>query len=495
MLTKYAQFLTVVLSLGACAAVSRADELNALLPEDTLAFVELSPQQPAAIGGRGGLLDLSIQGLSSFGVVPRETAVVADFLRLSSQLGQHRSCLAWLNADFVVNYDTGLLTTRSVELALILDVNGNAKPVVDQLTVVLRNFSTQQTARQTVRTTAEGRHSYVEFHDTRWPEWEKLYWAQVGGNFVITLGQGSMEHFFTGAAGGDSVTVPWTDVLNDADALAARQGNRGQILLRGYVHTAALRERWPDVMTMTVASRLLAVYQGQKNESAIMTARSQDRLVQMDAATVENGRMTLTPWTITPVPESVLAKMIPPEAQHYMVLSMNWPVVYERLVSSLDLLTGDKRPLADQVRLFPQLYGVNLERDILDQLAPQVLIHDAPQHPLHLPLMITGVASAKAGQESAVQNAMNKLISNAQRTLDERAGLVTADGTPVASSELNRDVRELIHPLIRTTPDGIMHVRYGLLGPAWCWQGRRLIFGWGPAAVRANMQIVKSSGE
>lgn len=469
-----------------------APPLNEMLPEDTLAFVELSPQGPTAIGGKGSLLDFSIQTLSSLGAVPEEAALVADYLRLGSQLGQRRNCLAWLDADFIVNYDTGVLGCRSLQLAWILDVNGNTKPVLDQLAAVLRNYSTQKTARQTIHTTSEGNHSYVEFYDTRWPEWQKLYWTQQGTSLVITLGQGSMEHFLSGSSVGG---VPWKDMLANADTQAAAKGLRGEIIMRGFIHTANLRERWPDVMSMTIASRLLAVYKGQKNEAAIVTTRADGRQVHIDAATVEDGVMTTTPWTITPDAGSAQAKLVPAEAQYYLVLDMNWPVVYERLVTSLDLITGDKRPLADQIRLFPKLYKVDLQQDILEKLARPVVIHDAPPHPLRLPLMITGVVSAKPGQENDVQSAMDVLIKRAQLTLDERAGLVDSrSGAPTAAAgDLHADVRTLVHPLIRATPDNITYIRYGLLGPGWIWQDRRLVFSWSPAAVKAYLPMVKAT--
>lgn len=490
-MTKSLKYMAAALMLAAGFSAAHAAPLNEMLPEDTLAFVEITPQSPTAVGGHGGLLDFSIQTLSALGAVPEDAAVVADFLRLGSQLGQRRNCLAWLDADFIVNYDTGVLGCRSLQFAWVLDVNGNTKPVLNQLAAVLRNYSTQKTSRQTVRTSSEGSRTYVEFHDTRWPEWQKIYWTQYGSCFVITLGQGSMEHFLNGASVGG---VPWKDMLTHADTQAAAKGFHGQVIMRSFVHTSSLRERWPDVMSMTVASRLLAVYKGQKNEAAIVTARADDRLVQIDAATIEDGQMTTTPWTLTPDESSRQTRLVPPEAQYYMVLDMNWPVVYERLVTSLDLITGDKRPLADQVRLFPKLYKVDLQQDILEKLARPVLIHDAPQHPLRLPLMITGVVAAKQGKETEVQSAMDVLIKRGQATLDERAGITPATAAPGdTATVVQSDVRTFLSPLIRTSPEGITHIRFGLLGPGWIWQDRRLVFSWSPAAVKAYLPMVKAN--
>src|SRR5690349_6146217 len=85
----------------ALQAVRGDKELHENLPDDTLAFVELNPVAIAAQkpGNAQGLLGLGFDALQSFGVLPKEAALIGDIASLASVAGDHRSCLALIDAD------------------------------------------------------------------------------------------------------------------------------------------------------------------------------------------------------------------------------------------------------------------------------------------------------------------------------------------------------------------------------------------------------------
>ena len=76
--------------------------------------------------GNGGnaLLDVGLEAMQSFGVLPKEAALVGDVLGLASVAGNHRSCLALLDAVLGVAGEKGL-ACNSVQLAWVIE-NGRA---------------------------------------------------------------------------------------------------------------------------------------------------------------------------------------------------------------------------------------------------------------------------------------------------------------------------------------------------------------------------------
>ncbi len=370
-----------------------AAPLSDSLPYDTLAFVEIDPTAMTVATerkGRGEFFDQAITGMSSLGVMPREAAAVTNLLRMAGQVGQHRNALAWLDADFIVDYDTGKLTARSAQLAWIVDVGGQPDQFLSLLSGVLSDYSTPQTARQSLQST--GKTQYVEFYDTRWPSWFRLYWMAQGNNLVMTLGAGSMEHYITRAAH----HLPWETTFANVDHSLTARGGPGALVLRGWCSIKEMRNRWPDVMTMTIGSRLLKAFDLRFADQAVVTGTLRERAFSVNYATLENNALTLTPWTADLPINAPLLKLVPSDATFYMVFNMDWHALYVRVDNVLDMAQEKQKDegIKEVVRQYANTYGVNVQGDIVHGLSPLVLIHDAPRHPLRLPGMVTVIAAA-----------------------------------------------------------------------------------------------------
>jgi hypothetical protein len=467
--------------LGMAAAAARGEVgLHEGLPEDTLGFVELDPGIPESRNepGQNALLDMGLEAMQSFGVLPKEAGLVGDAMGLASVAGNHRNCVALLDADLAV-VGNGGLACKSVQVAWVVETNGQARDagdLVQRLTHLLDNLSTQETARQAVKKTAEGKREYVEFHDTRWPAWLTLAWTQHDNVFVITLGAGAMEHYLSDRAVGGP---PWKETVLAADAEAARLGERaatGRVMARMYVTAKAFRERYPEAMNKTVLGRIFASVDLRTADAALFSARTKDRNISLDRALVTAGQMRLAPWTEELPADSPLAKAVPAEATAYLALHMDWEKLYERVTAICDAVLTSKgdEPIDKQVTEFARRQGVDVRRDILRRLSPIVLVHDWPEHPLKLPFMVT----ALGGADPASKDAIRKLLNAASAELEAKLTKKKARG----------------HFRLRTDKDGVMYMQFGLVGPAWAWSENRWVFSWSPAAVRYNLPMVKGVG-
>jgi hypothetical protein len=480
-------------SLIASGRPGRAEELNAGLPHDTLAFLEMDPGAgPGKAGGGNALLDVGLEAMQSFGVLPKEAALVGDILGMATVGGNRRSCVALLDADLGVIGEKGL-ACKSVQLAWVIDNGGGAKEardMVERLTKLLAHVTTPATARQTIRKSAEGKREYVEFRDNKWPEWMVLAWVQDGGHFVLTFGTGAMEHYLAGRPVGGA---PWVESLRAADTEAGRLGSSGMIMARVYVSAKAFRERFPEAMNKTVLGRMFdslgfggTAGAKEKVDAGLLSARGKERTISLDGGTVSAGKVTVTPWTVPLAVDSPLLKLVPAEASAYLALRMDWGNVYGRTLSLMDAIFTDPtdRPLEKQVAIFAGKYQVDVRRDILSKLQPIVVVHDWPPHPLRLPLMVTAVGAVAPGEREKVEKAMGALMAGAGETLDRKAA---AKGGEAGAG----GAKDLMRFRVRRDKDGVTYLQFGLVGPAWTWVEDRLVFSWSPTAVRVNVPLAK----
>ena len=82
---------------------------------------------------------------------------------------------------------------------------------------------------------------------------------------------------------------------------------------------------------------------------------------------------------------------------------------------------------------------MDIRADILGKLQPIVVVHDSPQHPLRLPLMVTAVASADPAQTEGVKTAFGKLMAGVAADLDHKAAASHEVGAEFTHFRLRTD--------------------------------------------------------
>lgn len=467
-----------------------AEPLNSLLPHDTLGFVEFDPTGlPAAGPMRGGsLFDLGVETMSSLGVMHGEAATITNALRLAGVLGQKRSCVAWLGADFDLDYQTGALAAHEPQVVWVIDVGGRPQTVLGLINSLLNDESSPETARQEIVTIRD--RQVVSFYDTRWSSWVRLHWMLDGNYFVITLGEGAMEKYL---APRPAEKPSWlaTFALADADRPAG-----DQLPLRAYWGVDTFRRQWPDVLSMSVISSLAGVIGARDADEVMLTGRLRNRALTLEWAERPHGskQVTITPWTHDLPAGAPLLKLVPDDASLYTVLRMDWPRFYSRIADLTDVIEergADRAGVVEDVRKIKNETGVDVQQDLVEGLGDLVLIHDAPRHPLGLPMMVTVVAAARPGHEEAVGSAIEKLLSRAAAVLDRRAtNSVLAqplNGAAGGEEDSWTDVR------IRHNARGISYLQFGLAGPAWVWDAPCFIGSWSPGALQEVRSLVRQA--
>ncbi len=202
----------------------------------------------------------------------------------------------------------------------------------------------------------------------------------------------------------------------------------------------------------------------------------------MDNATLAAGVMADTVWTVPLPADSPLLKLVPPDATAYLALNIQWQSLFTRFTALLDAALPDSSGQhTDQViTQFAAQQKINIQTDILAHLQPIVLIHDAPQHPLRLPLMVTAIAAAEPADQESVRASFNTLIAALSSDLDRKANPRQNSATASLPIPANAD---FTHLRLRTDKDDVTYLQFGLVGPGWTWTQNRLLLSWSPAAV------------
>ncbi len=261
--------LAIFLPVVVCASLARAaDPLHPLLPQDTLTFLELDPTV-ARTADQSALLDLGVQAMESMGILSRKASEVGDMLTLVAMAGNHHSCVALLDADLAVTSQNDL-ECRSVQVAWVIDTGGRPNEMVDRLTRMLSHLSSRSTAKQSVRTTPESKRNYVHFHDSTWPEWLSLEWTQQANVFVLTIGDGAMEHYLADRPVGGA---PWLPFVEEADKAAVQNHCVGEVESRIFVNAQAFRERFREPMRRTILGKLFSSLDLDRAQTALFSAR------------------------------------------------------------------------------------------------------------------------------------------------------------------------------------------------------------------------------
>jgi hypothetical protein len=290
-----------------------------------------------------------------------------------------------------------------------------------------------------------------------------------------------MEHYLSGRPVAD---VPWKGPVAAIDAAAVRQAagaGEGATVARVYVSARSFRERYPAAMARTVLGRLFSTLDLGSADASLFTARAQGRELVLFSGSVERGVVAVTPWTVSLPADAPLLKALPREATAYLVIRVDWPSFYTRVMALCDAILTDPtdEPTEAVVARHARRQGIEVRRDILERMQPLVLVHDHPQHPLRLPLMVTALAAAQTGAEEKVKSALALLTADTAATLEEKERPAVGEGKTEVAGQFTR-LR------LRTDPDGTSYLQFGLVGPAWGWVQNRLVFSWSPGAVRLN---------
>lgn len=315
-----------------------------------------------------------------------------------------------------------------------------------------------------------GRWKYQELRDSRLPEWCHIAWGEIDEFFVLTLGQ----DVWPAVAAVAEERAP--SLARDAWVRSARAG-RGAGLIEIVVSARAIRERL-DPFVHGRASDFFEAWDALEVERAHWSLGFEGRamycLAHFASAGTTRSRLYADPQRREPELMAVI-----PEGARYALYRVPLERIIPQFISSLYVTRG-REYRARAAEIWEQLQaeqGFDAGRDLLAHLGENVVLHNVPPHPLHLPLMFTMLLEIR-DEPQQVRATLEKIGLAWQAALQQAA---ERSGQPGLLS-------------VQRDPDGIWYVQFGPIASiAWTATDRFVITSWSPHALREYLQSAGSS--
>jgi len=337
---------------------------------------------------------------------------------------------------------------------------------------LLNTYVNNEIARcETIR--SEGRTSY-RLIDERLPLWAQMEWGAVEDCYVLALGSGVFERIAA------TVRARQAALTSDDWFAAAHRRCRGD---HAYAEWAVRFDRIRDRLQPIMAGKPEEVLAGlglgevQRGLWTVGVGGGSDgRAVQAYAVLQNHDGDRFLP--ICHVPDAVrpgrVEAPIPPQASRYAVVRYS----PRRLVFRVrDAYLASRSPSAQ--RNLREMWArveaetnVSVDRDLLMQLGPRIVVHDYPPHPLDLPLLRTVLIEIN-GSSLAVRTCLDRLL----RRYRDHLGRPSPDWTSLR---------------LEHASDGVWYLQAGLYGPALAVTDRWVIISYSPVAVRQNIAFLEA---
>lgn len=360
-----------------------------------------------------------------------------------------------------------------LQAALIVHTGGDNAAITQDVQGVLQRWTSRDTAR--IDSAESGGTRTFTLHDARLPEWAQMRWGAVGPYYVLALGErafAAAEAAITGKAG------TLADSADAAQLFAPAETDRAAVVV--WLRCAGLRAALADVMKGRPDAVLAALGLSQV-ESGCWSVRRDDRAIVATMTRLRGGSVMVTPLCRRIDDYPAVRAALPGAALRYACIPHR---AADLIHCARDAWLAARRPkVRETVRQafadFESKAGLHIREELLDQLGDVILVHDYPPHPARVPLACT-IMVRIAGSADRVQNALDRLLAQCSRWLN-----------PAGSTEANP--ASFWQPQLQRLEDGIWTLRAGLYGPAIGVQRNWLVIGYAPAAVRANLEHLKTT--
>lgn len=352
-----------------------------------------------------------------------------------------------------------------LKLALIVKTGGESETFRRMIQRIINEQVDTSTATLSERKAL--RWTYQELYDERLPRWARIAWGDIGGHFVVTLGQDVWPRIA-------AVAAQKAPSLSRDDWIAeTRSKMGGSALIEIIASIRGIRERL-DPFVDGRATDFFQAWDAADAERGYWALGFKKNALfcanRLRGGGRNGGRLLADPDTTTPH----LLATIPAEAR-YAIYDVAPADFFPRLLNSIVATRGASTRAA--MREFwsglESQQQINCRRDILDNLGPHIVMHNAPPHPLHIPLAMTMLYEIKSNP-GRVRDTIEKLSQGLQAALQRAA---EAQDNPAALA-------------IRRSSDGVWYLQFGLTGPAWTVTDKFIITSWSPVALRAYLQRV-----
>ncbi len=302
--------------------------------------------------------------------------------------------------------------------------------------------------------------------DARLDPWVVIEWGSVGEDYVIAIGPTAFDRIFK-TRSGDILPLlhdPWFQPAHEQC-----QGFRARVELT--IHIDQVLKRLRPMMDATPEEVAAAL--GLANvDRALWTIGSAGRAVAAFALFQKANQQELIP-ICSPKPGQPSDPRVPERASTFAIVQESPHDLVHRIAATY-LACKSESTQSNLRDLWAQIQAeidLDIDRDLLRQLGPEIVIHDYPQHPLMFPLARTIVLEI-TGSPTAVRTSVDRLMRRWQAIF--------------------RSQHEKFFSLqLKQADDGLWFFQMGLYGPALGVTDRWVVIGYSPVAVRSNIALLE----
>ncbi len=469
-LAKPPRAMLVILALLPAVAAAVPPELTRYVPPAALAsvLVDRTGTRTTTAPAASGLAVLLASRAKEMGLIPNAGGATGLFVDLAAALPavtQHPWALTLLDVSATPDDDGRHLA--DLRLALIVLTHGQNEEIERQIRRALSGYTNSELS--TLRARAIDGASVFELIDSRLPAWCTLRWGAVADAYVVTIGERTFERVMASHAGGaPGERAEWL-------GRARRECRSADATVEWWVDFTALRSKLANIGSEQIGGALDALGLGQ-TDLALWTVGSVGREITCysyaQAGGQERRDVIAGPHIRNPLPSA----WIPPHASAFAVFDHPPATLLRRLAAGYLATCNEswrEKLRANWQRLQEQT-GVDVERDVLEQLGDHVLVHTWPPHPLGIPILCT-IELEIAGSAERVRSALDVLLEHYRQYLD-------AGRTGVNPFAL----------MLKRDDDGVWFLQAGIYGPALSVTGRWVVISFSPMAVHQNAEFLRS---
>lgn len=353
-----------------------------------------------------------------------------------------------------------------LKIVIVIEDRGHADRIRRIIQRAVNETTDATTA--TLETRTSGAWRYQELRDRRLADWWAVAWGEIDDHFVLTFGADVWPRIAATARGEQQALAadPWVRSVRE------RRGK--DAIIEIVAQMRAIRERL-DPHVQNRATAFLRAWNADQVDRTHWALGFEGRAMYCEASFL-TGRETSTRIFADPAErdERLLAAI--PATARYAIYKLSAGETFERFFSGM-LATRNAAQRKRIAELWEQIQrdvGVDVRRDLLENLGDFWVMHNYPQHPLHIPLAMTTMAEIRGNP--AVVAAFVERVCQAWKAAETR---------------YYEETGELLPVLINREGDGIWYVQLGIIaGPAWLVTDRYIITSWSPIALRGYLQSV-----
>lgn len=433
-----------------------------LIPSDALLCWKALPAPGAA---------LSVEsGPSALGTLVGVLNQIGQNLRPQTQLwiGIFETFGIVVKYPFAVGLlDAKAITTASgrgkqlsdAKVAIVAKMDGEFVEVRRKIQTIMNSLTDASTASLVEKTA--GGFKYQELTDKRLGSWI-IAWGALGEHFVITFGPNVWPTIAETALGQRK------SLADDTWLAAARARQSPEPLIEIVSQSSEIRARL-DPLVDGRATAFFKAWDAQDVERAYWALGFEDRAMYCAAEFFGEQGTRRRLYADPKIRDQKYLATIPAESRYAIYrLPVQWllPRLFSGYYATQD--AADRLAAEQRFAKIQADHGFDADKDLLQHLGDTFILHNYPQHPLHLPLAFTTLIEIR-GDAQRVRKTIDTICNAWRDALDEAA-------------DKNADFRAAV---LERESDGTWHFRYAVIsGVAWTVTDKFLISSYSPSALK-----------